>query len=101
MRLLTITVLVSLLLTVRAFALRAAAVLMSGSGIEGQQVSTTVGDATVERSPNVPVTAAKPQPDALGKYHVGDGVTPPRLTHTENPDFSRAPLQKNRRGHRG
>jgi outer membrane biosynthesis protein TonB len=87
-----ITVLLSLLLTVRAFALPEPGVPMSSLG--SQQVSTTVGEATVRRDPNAPATASKPQPDASGKYHVGDSVTPPKLIHTGNPDFSKEPRYK-------
>jgi TonB family protein len=87
-----ITVLVSLLLTVKALALHEPGVPISGSG--SQQVSTTVGEATVKRDPNAPATAPKPQPDASGKYHAGDGVTPPKVIHAENPDFSKEPRYK-------
>lgn len=29
----------------------------------------------------------RPNPDASGKYHVGDGVTPPKLIHSAEPAF--------------
>ena len=31
----------------------------------------------------------KPNPDASGKYHVGDGVTPPILLHSLEPEFAK------------
>jgi TonB family protein len=31
----------------------------------------------------------RPNPDASGKYHVGDGVTAPKLIHSVEPKFSR------------
>lgn len=92
MRFSAITVWISLLLSARVFALREPAALTSGFG--SQQVTTTVGEATVKRDPNAPATVPRPQPDASGKYHVGDGVSPAKLVHTENPDFSKEPRYK-------
>jgi sulfur carrier protein ThiS len=34
------------------------------------------------------VTSPKPNPDASGKYHVGDGVTAPKLIYSVPPEFS-------------
>ena len=31
----------------------------------------------------------KPNPDASGKYHIGDGVTPPVLVHSVEPEFAK------------
>jgi TonB family protein len=38
-----------------------------------------------------PTKAHRPNPDADGKYHVGDGVTPPYVTHKVPPDLSGLP----------
>jgi TonB family protein len=33
-------------------------------------------------------SSPKPNPDASGKYHVGDGVTPPKLLFAPDPEFT-------------
>jgi TonB family protein len=40
----------------------------------------------------------RPNPDASGKYHVGDGVTAPRLTHSVEPKWSTKVQKNNRSG---
>ena len=30
----------------------------------------------------------RPNPDASGKYHLGDGVTPPKLVYAPDPEFT-------------
>ncbi|HEX4576410.1 MAG TPA: energy transducer TonB [Edaphobacter sp.] len=56
--------------------------------------------ASLQQAPTQPPTAAKqsdtqakpheprPNPDASGKYHVGDGVTAPKLIYSVEPEFS-------------
>jgi Gram-negative bacterial TonB protein C-terminal len=63
--------------------------LAYASGIEKQTGSAV----QVDHDPPSP-PAQKPQPDASGRYHVGNGVTPPRIVHTEEPDFSKKPRFK-------
>jgi TonB family protein len=36
-----------------------------------------------------PPQQAYPNPDASGRYHAGDGVAPPSLIHTVNPEYSK------------
>ncbi len=31
--------------------------------------------------------APRPNPDASGKYHVGDGVSPPKILHAGDPEY--------------
>jgi TonB family protein len=38
--------------------------------------------------PDTPAKPVQPNPDASGKYHVGNGVSTPRLTYSEEPEFS-------------
>ena len=39
--------------------------------------------------PTVTQAAPKPNPDANGKYHVGDGVTAPQLLYKVDPEFTK------------
>jgi TonB family protein len=69
-------------------------VLVPNSSLQAEQEG---GAAQVDHdlsSNSSPSPAQKPQPDALGRYHVGDGVTPPSIVHSENPDFSKEPRYK-------
>jgi hypothetical protein len=43
--------------------------------------------ATHEQVPSKPASP-RPNPDASGKYHVGDGVTAPKLIYSVEPEFS-------------
>jgi TonB family protein len=43
--------------------------------------------STPDTQQTAPAKAPRPNPDASGKYHIGDGVTPPRLTHGVEPVF--------------
>jgi TonB family protein len=38
-------------------------------------------------TPDAPEKAPRPNPNAAGKYHVGDSVTPPRATYEVEPVF--------------
>jgi len=40
---------------------------------------------TAPAKPHLP----RPNPDASGKYHIGDGVTPPVLVHAVEPEFAK------------
>jgi hypothetical protein len=50
-----------------------------------QQTTPTLPPAA---SPQTKVTQPRPNPDASGIYHVGDGVTPPKLIYLVTPEFS-------------
>jgi len=41
-----------------------------------------------------PVKIPRPNPDASGKYHLGDGVTPPKVIYQVDPDFSEQAQKK-------
>jgi hypothetical protein len=61
---------------------------------------TTTAPATADK-PTVPPTRAhqpRPNPDANGKYHVGDGVTTPRLIYSVEPKFSEKMRKANQSG---
>jgi outer membrane biosynthesis protein TonB len=40
----------------------------------------------------------KPNPDAAGKYHLGDGVTPPKLVFAPDPEFTAEARRKRLQG---
>jgi hypothetical protein len=46
-------------------------------------------DAEKQPDASAKPTQPRPNPDACGKYHVGDGVTPPKLVHTVEPEVPR------------
>jgi TonB family protein len=53
-----------------------------------QTAPTTSADA--DKQPEIPAKPLQPRPnpDASGKYHVGDGVTAPKLIYQVEPEFS-------------
>lgn len=93
MRLLAIWITVSFVLSVKVLGLSDSAGLTPVSETENQQSSAIQGgDEPKSNSGASP--APKPQPDASGKYHAGDGVAAPRIIHREEPDFSKGPRYK-------
>jgi hypothetical protein len=48
------------------------------------QQTTPPSPADTGKQPNTP----RPNPDPSGKYHIGDGVTPPILVHQVEPESS-------------
>ena len=44
-------------------------------------------------------SGVRPNPDALGIYHVGDGVTPPKLIYSEAAEFPDSFRKKKMTGH--
>jgi len=64
------------------------------------QQTTTTAPAAADQ-PTVPPAKAhqpRPNPDANGKYHVGDGVTAPRLIYSVEPKFSERMRKANQSG---
>jgi hypothetical protein len=53
-----------------------------------QQQTTPTPPTDPDKQADIPVKPhqPRPNPDASGKYHVGDGVTAPRLIHAEEPE---------------
>jgi outer membrane biosynthesis protein TonB len=53
------------------------------------QQTTPAPSADADKQTNAPAKPhqPRPNPDAAGKYHVGDGVTAPRLVHSEEPNI--------------
>lgn len=54
--------------------------------MQGQQATATPEQAGEQASTTPP--APRPNPDASGKYHIGDGVLPPVLTYSVDPEFT-------------
>ena len=65
-----------------------ATILASPSPASPQQ-ATPAPSADADKETNAPAKPhqPRPNPDASGKYHVGDGVTAPRLIHSEEPNI--------------
>jgi TonB family protein len=59
-----------------------------------QQASTPQAATQDQQQPPAKPASPRPNPDASGKYHVGDGVTVPKLTHSVEPKWS-TKVQKN------
>jgi hypothetical protein len=55
-----------------------------------QTTPTPSTDAEKPQGPQTKSAKTLPNPDASGKYHVGDGVTPPILLRSVEPDFPEA-----------
>ena len=55
------------------------------------QQTTTTAPATTDKSTEPPAKPhqPRPNPDADGKYHVGDGVTAPILVHSVEPELAK------------
>ena len=76
--------------------------MISGLGLTSllqasQQQTTTTPPADPYKQANIPVKPhqPRPNPDASGKYHVGDGVTAPKLIHSVQPKWSKKVQKKN------
>jgi hypothetical protein len=54
---------------------------------EFQQQATPAPSTDVAQQPDTPAKPVEPQPDASGKYHVGNGISTPRLVYSEGPEF--------------
>ena len=61
------------------------------------QQTPSTPPAAADKQPDTPAKphTPRPNPDASGKYHVGDGVTTPKLIHSVEPKFS----EKMRKAH--
>jgi len=57
------------------------------AGMDRQQLPSP-GDSRGKLSADREASAPRPNPDASGKYHVGDGVTVPRLVFAPDPEFT-------------
>jgi len=55
------------------------------------QQATPSPAADADKQPSAPAKPhqPRPNPDADGKYHIGDGVTAPKLIHVEEPELSK------------
>jgi TonB family protein len=51
--------------------------------------SAATPQPNADASPKPAKLTSLPNPDASGIYHVGDGVTPPKLIYHGNPEFSK------------
>jgi TonB family protein len=57
------------------------------AGMDRQQLPSP-GDSRGKLSADQEAGAPRPNPDASGKYHVGDGVSVPRLVFAPDPEFT-------------
>jgi TonB family protein len=69
----------------------------SGSALAAveQQSSPPGAPPNKQQDPPAKPTSPRPNPDASGKYHVGDGVSNPKLIYQVVPEFSEK-LRKNK-----
>jgi hypothetical protein len=60
------------------------------------QQTTPAPSAEADKQTNAPAKAGQPRPnpDASGKYHVGDGVAAPKLIHSVQPKWSKKVQKK-------
>lgn len=82
-------------LTKVRFALMICIWIIPGTGLVRQaqaflQQTTPTASATADKPAEPPARPhhPRPNPDANGKYHVGDGVTPPILVHSVEPELA-------------
>jgi hypothetical protein len=57
-----------------------------------QTPTQTTASTAEKQQPDTPAKPhqPRPNPDALGKYHAGNGVTPPVLIHSVEPEFEKS-----------
>ena len=83
------TLLALMLFLVAAQALAASPLLRLTPLAEmGHQQLPPPGDSPGKLSGDHEKAAQRPNPDASGKYHVGDGVSAPRLIYAPDPEFT-------------
>ena len=66
------------------------------SAFPPQATPSPVADGDKQTSAPAKPHQPRPNPDADGRYHIGDGVTPPILVHTVEPEFAKT-LRNNER----
>jgi TonB family protein len=81
--------------------------MIAGSMIPGASLASLLQVSRQQATPTPPADAGKqpdipakprqprPNPDASGKYHVGDGVTAPKLIHSVQPKWSKKVQKEN------
>jgi hypothetical protein len=74
------------------------ATTLAGSLPASRQQGSPSPAADADKQANTPAKPhqPRPNPDASGKYHIGDGVTPPVLVHAVEPEFAKT-LRNNER----
>lgn len=65
----------------------------SASSKPAQQAAATPGPTTGQEPPVTPPPSS-PNPDASGIFHVGKGVSPPRVIYSVDPQFTEKARQK-------
>jgi TonB family protein len=76
--------------------------MIPATGLAGQvqgsprqiTASAPAADADRQSEPPAKPHQARPNPDANGKYHVGDGVTAPKLISSVQPEYSKKMRKK-------
>jgi TonB family protein len=82
-------ILALMLFMVTAKAAPASALFFLTSFVEmDRQQLPAPGDSDGKPSAGPAAAAPRPNPDASGKYHVGDGVTAPKLVFAPDPEFT-------------
>jgi hypothetical protein len=66
---------------------------LTGQANDQQPSSPQVATQDQQQSPSKPASP-RPNPDASGKYHVGNGVTAPKLIYSVEPEFSETMRKK-------
>jgi TonB family protein len=62
-------------------------------GTQASQVSPSASSPP-DAHQTVPANPSRPNPDFFGIYHAGDGVTPPKLIYSVEPEFSEKARKK-------
>jgi TonB family protein len=75
-----LTLIMAVAKTPQAFA------LPFGGPLPERESQRSASSDVVNRDQQVP--APRPNPDAAGKYHVGDGVSAPKLVYAPDPEFT-------------
>jgi TonB family protein len=87
MRYSTILVLMSFVMAAKVPPASACSLLTPLADMDRQQLPPS-GDSLGKLSADHETAAQKPNPDASGKYHVGDGVSAPKLIFAPDPEFT-------------
>lgn len=70
------------------------ATVSAAASIPVLEPQATAPSATAEQEGSLVPHQARPNPDASGQYHVGDGVLGPRLIYSVDPEFTEKARRK-------
>jgi TonB family protein len=63
-------------------------------GAKAPQASAMPDESRGQNVADHKTAAPRPNPDTAGKYHIGDGVSPPRLVYAPDPEFTSKAARK-------